>query len=166
MASIRIDWLALRAAQEGTGRQGAAGAGLLHDRGDRGQRLLKSKGGDRRRYRGEATEAEGRGEDPEEIKSPDWVIHDLWRTVAANLQKLGVRLEVTEAVLNHVSGSRAGIVGIYQRHEWATEKPQALDVWARRLDAIVSGKMATDGADKRESSAGRSRAAAGSLAHP
>ena len=101
-------------------------------------------------------EAEGRGEDPEEIKSPDWVIHDLWRTVAANLQKLGVRLEVTEAVLNHVSGSRARIVGIYQRHEWATEKPQALDVWARRLDAIVSGKMATDGADKRESSAGRS----------
>lgn len=84
-------------------------------------------------------EAEARGDDPEEIKAPDWVLHDLRRTVATNLQKLGVRLEVTEAVLNHVSGSRAGIVGIYQRHEWAVEKRAALDAWARRLEAIVSG---------------------------
>ena len=46
----------------------------------------------------------------------DWRIHDLRRTLRPALQQLGVRLEVTEAVLNHVSGSRAGIVGIYQRH--------------------------------------------------
>ena len=59
--------------------------------------------------------------------------------MATNLQKLGVRLEVTEAVLNHVSGSRAGIVGVYQRHEYADEKRAALDAWARRLDAIVTG---------------------------
>jgi hypothetical protein len=65
----------------------------------------------------------------------------LRRTVATNLQKLGVRLEVTEAVLNHVSGSRAGIVGVYQRHEYAAEKRAALDAWARRLDAIVTGAM-------------------------
>ena len=83
--------------------------------------------------------AEARGEDPEPFKAPGWVIHDLRRSVATNLQKLGVRLEVTEAVLNHVSGSRAGIVGIYQRHEWAAEKRQALDAWARRLEAIVIG---------------------------
>ena len=89
-------------------------------------------------------DAKARRDDPEQIKAPDWVIHDLRRTVATNLQKLGVRLEVTEAVLNHVSGSRAGIVGIYQRHEWATEKRQALDAWARRLDAIVSGAAASN----------------------
>ena len=41
----------------------------------------------------------------------DWRLHDLRRTLATGLQRLGVRLEVTEAVLNHVSGSRAGIVG-------------------------------------------------------
>jgi integrase len=70
---------------------------------------------------------------------PDWILHDLRRTVATNLQRLGVRLEVTEAVLNHVSGSRAGIVGIYQRHEWAVEKRLALDAWARRLETIVTG---------------------------
>ncbi len=68
-----------------------------------------------------------------------WVFHDLRRTVATNLQKLGVRLEITEGVLNHVSGSRAGIVGVYQKHDYATEKRQALDAWARRLEAIVTG---------------------------
>ena len=71
---------------------------------------------------------------------PAWVLHDLRRTVATNLQRLGVRLEVTEAVLNHVSGSRAGIVGVYQKHDYAAEKRAALDAWARRLAAIVGGK--------------------------
>ena len=73
-----------------------------------------------------------------------WTLHDLRRTFATNLQRLGVRLEVTESVLNHVSGSRAGIVGVYQRHEWAAEKRQALDAWATRLDAIVSGEASSN----------------------
>jgi integrase len=71
---------------------------------------------------------------------PDWVVHDLRRTVATGLQRLGVRLEVTEAILNHVSGSRAGVAGIYQRHDWAAEKRQALDAWAAHVLAVVSGK--------------------------
>jgi integrase len=86
-------------------------------------------------------EAAAAGDDPAEVKPLEpWTLHDLRRTLATNLQKLGVRLEVTEAVLNHVSGSRAGIVGIYQRHTWAQEKREALDRWARRLEAIVSGE--------------------------
>jgi integrase len=83
-------------------------------------------------------EAQGCGGDLDDVRVTGWVIHDLRRTVATNLQKLGVRLEVTEAVLNHVSGSRAGIVGVYQRHEWATEKRDALDKWAAHLEAIVA----------------------------
>jgi integrase len=75
---------------------------------------------------------------------PRWTFHDVRRSVATNLQKLGVRLEVTEAVLNHVSGSRAGIVGIYQRHDWADEKRAALVSWARRLDEIVAGEAPTN----------------------
>jgi integrase len=66
-----------------------------------------------------------------------WTFHDLRRTVATNLQKLDVKLEVTEAVLNHVSGSRAGVVGIYQRHDYASEKREALDLWAARVAKIV-----------------------------
>ena len=83
-----------------------------------------------------------RGEDV--AAPPHWTLHDLRRTVATNLQRLGVRLEVTEAVLNHTSGSRAGIVGVYQRYKYTAEKRQALDAWARRLDAIVTGAAASN----------------------
>jgi hypothetical protein len=69
-----------------------------------------------------------------------WRLHDLRRTVATGLQRLGVRLEVTEAVLGHVGGSRAGIVGVYQRHNWAEEKRAALDAWGTRIEAIVDGR--------------------------
>ena len=44
--------------------------------------------------------------------------HDIRRTFATNMARLGVRLEVTEKLLNHVSGSLGGIVGVYQRHDF------------------------------------------------
>jgi len=67
-----------------------------------------------------------------------WRPHDLRRIVASGLQRLGVRLEVTEAVLNHKSGSTAGIVGVYQRHDYAAEKAAALNQWADHLMKIVT----------------------------
>jgi len=73
-----------------------------------------------------------------------WSLHDLRRTVATGLQRLGVRLEVTEAVLNHISGSRGGIAGVYQRHDWAAEKRAALDAWAAHVVSIVKGRIAGD----------------------
>jgi integrase len=73
-----------------------------------------------------------------------WTFHDFRRVVATNLQRLGVRLEVTEAVLNHVSGSRSGIVGVYQRHDFATEKRAALAAWAARLNEIITGAEASN----------------------
>lgn len=68
---------------------------------------------------------------------PLWRIHDLRRTLATGFQRLGVRFEVTEAVLNHVSGAKGGIAGIYQRHDWKDEKRTALDAWARHIQAIL-----------------------------
>ena len=68
-----------------------------------------------------------------------WSVHDLRRTVATGLQRLGVRLEVTEAVLNHISGSRGGIAGVYQRHDWASEKRAALDAWAAHVLTATEG---------------------------
>ena len=65
-----------------------------------------------------------------------WRIHDLRRTVATGLQKLGVRFEVTEAVLNHVSGSRSGIAGVYQRHDWLDEKTRALRSWGETIEEL------------------------------
>lgn len=68
-----------------------------------------------------------------------WRIHDLRRTLATGLQRLGVRFEVTEAVLNHVSGARSGVAGVYQRHDWREEKRAALDAWAAHIQALVDG---------------------------
>ena len=75
---------------------------------------------------------------------PAWSLHDLRRTVATGLQRLGVRLEVTEAVLNHISGSRGGIAGVYQRHDWASEKRAALDSWADHVLAAVEHRAPTE----------------------
>lgn len=69
-----------------------------------------------------------------------WRFHDLRRTVATSMQRLGVRLEVTEAALHHLSGSRAGIVGVYQRHDWKDEKRAALEAWAAHIEVIVSNR--------------------------
>lgn len=74
----------------------------------------------------------------------DWRIHDIRRTVATGMQRLGVRLEVTEAILNHTGGSRAGIVGVYQRHTWADEKRAALDAWAAHVMSLATGAAAAD----------------------
>jgi len=59
----------------------------------------------------------------------DFTHHDLRRTFATNMAKLGVRLEVTEKLLNHVSGSLGGIVGVYQRHDFKDEMREAVTKW-------------------------------------
>ena len=84
--------------------------------------------------------AETGGEPPAPLTP--WNVHDLRRTVATGLQRLGVRLEVTEAVLNHISGSRGGIAGVYQRHDWAAEKRAALDSWGAHVGVVIGGGTA------------------------
>jgi integrase len=69
--------------------------------------------------------------------TPPWVFHDLRRTVASGMARLGVSLSVIEKVLNHVSGSFAGIVGVYQRHEFAEEKRAALEKWADHVERLA-----------------------------
>jgi len=63
--------------------------------------------------------------------------HDLRRTFATNMAKLGVRLEVTEKLLNHVSGSLGGIVGVYQRHDFQTEMREAVEKWESHLLTVL-----------------------------
>lgn len=72
---------------------------------------------------------------------PPWRLHDLRRTLATNFQRLGVRFEVTEAILNHVGTARAGVAGIYQRYGWEDEKRQALDAWNAHLVSILRADM-------------------------
>ena len=68
----------------------------------------------------------------------DWVIHDLRRTVATRMADIGIQPHIIEAVLNHVSGHRAGVAGIYNRSTYAAEKRAALDAWANHLRVILA----------------------------
>jgi integrase len=69
-----------------------------------------------------------------------WTFHDLRRTATSGMAGLGIPPHVVEAVLNHKSGTIKGVAAVYNRYSYAAEKRQALDAWARRLDAIVSGQ--------------------------
>ena len=68
-----------------------------------------------------------------------FVLHDLRRTAATGMQRLGIAMPVTEAVLNHISGSRGGIAGVYQRHDYFNEKMEALAKWAEEIIQLVNG---------------------------
>jgi integrase len=70
---------------------------------------------------------------------PPWTFHDLRRTFATGCQKLGIPVEHTEALLNHKI-STAGLVGIYQRHDYGPEKKRAVELWDERLAEVVSSK--------------------------
>ena len=71
-----------------------------------------------------------------------WTPHDIRRTVATMMGDLGIMPHIVESVLNHISGFRAGVAGVYNRNQYEPEKRRALDMWAARLDEIVTKKPA------------------------
>ena len=76
-----------------------------------------------------------------------WVFHDLRRTAASGMAGLGIAPHVVEAILGHRSGTIRGVAAVYNRYSYAVEKRAALDAWARRLEAIVSGEAASNVVD-------------------
>ena len=68
-----------------------------------------------------------------------WRLHDVRRTVATRMADLGIQPHVVEAVLNHVSGHKAGVAGIYNRSVYAAEKRAALDIWGN-LVLVIAGE--------------------------
>jgi integrase len=70
---------------------------------------------------------------------PHWTFHDLRRTAATGMARLGINLPVIEKVLNHTGGSFGGIVGIYQRHDFNDEKRKALAAWGNYIETLVTG---------------------------
>jgi integrase len=69
-----------------------------------------------------------------------WVLHDLRRSVATGMADIGIQPHVIEAVLNHVSGHKGGIAGIYNRAQYSAEKAQALARWDEHLQEVVAGR--------------------------
>jgi integrase len=73
------------------------------------------------------------------LAPPEWHLHDLRRTAATGMASLGILPHIIEAVLNHVSGSKAGVAGIYNRATHEPEKAEALARWADRIEQITRG---------------------------
>jgi integrase len=69
-----------------------------------------------------------------------WRLHDIRRTVATRMADLGVQPHVIEAVLNHISGHKGGVAGIYNRATYAAEKRQALDLWGAHVADLAEGR--------------------------
>lgn len=62
---------------------------------------------------------------------PHWTPHDIRRTVSTEMHERGIALpHIVEAVINHISGHRAGVAGVYNRAEYVPEKRAALEAWA------------------------------------
>jgi integrase len=72
----------------------------------------------------------------------DWVFHDLRRTVITGMSELGIRPDVIELVVNHTSGHRGGVAGVYNRSEMLPERRAALDRWAAHVAGLLDGKAA------------------------
>jgi integrase len=72
-----------------------------------------------------------------------WTVHDIRRTVATRMAELGVHPHIIEAVLNHVSGHKGGVAGIYNRATYDKEKREALNLWADHVMATVEGRAGT-----------------------
>ena len=73
-------------------------------------------------------------------KVSGWVLHDLRRTLVSDWAALGIRQEVTEKYVNHVSGSQGGIVGVYQRHTYMPEMREAVAKWEEKLLTVLRVK--------------------------
>jgi integrase len=70
-----------------------------------------------------------------------WRLHDVRRTVTTRMADLGVQPHVIEAVLNHISGHKAGVAGVYNRSSYAAEKRAALELWAEHVQSLVQGEL-------------------------
>jgi integrase len=69
-----------------------------------------------------------------------WRLHDLRRTFVTGLADLGIRPDVIELAVNHRSGLRGGIAGVYNKSELLPERRAALERWAAQVEGLVAGK--------------------------
>ena len=71
---------------------------------------------------------------------PKWTLHDLRRSAATGMAESNVQPHVIESILNHQSGHKAGVAGVYNRASYSNEKRAALMMWAEHVLAIAEGR--------------------------
>lgn len=68
---------------------------------------------------------------------PAWTLHDIRRTVASGMAKLGIAPHIVEKILNHSGGIISGVAAVYNRYEYAEETKAALNKWAEYVQGIL-----------------------------
>ena len=74
---------------------------------------------------------------------PPWTLHDLRRTAVTHMNELGIQPHVIELCINHISGSRNGVAGTYNRSELMAERKAALERWSAHVENLVAGTRGT-----------------------
>jgi integrase len=72
-----------------------------------------------------------------------WTLHDLRRSAATGMAEIGIAPHIIEAILNHISGHKAGVAGVYNKAAYEKEKRAALAMWADHVMAAVEDRDAT-----------------------
>ena len=65
-----------------------------------------------------------------------WRLHDLRRTAVSGMARLGTAPHVADKILNHASGAISGVAAVYQRHEFMSERREALERWGEHITAL------------------------------
>lgn len=74
---------------------------------------------------------------------PAWVVHDIRRAFVSHMHELGfAQPHVVEAIVNHVSGHRAGVAGVYNKALYLAERRRALEMWGEHVQALVDDRAA------------------------
>ncbi len=82
-------------------------------------------------------DAKADDKEPDQAVIEPWRLHDIRRTGTTRMQALEIPIEVTEKVINHLSGETAGIRGVYNLYAYLDEKRAALRAWSEYLEALV-----------------------------
>ena len=67
-----------------------------------------------------------------------WRIHDVRRTLASGMAKLGIAPHVVEKLLNHSTGVISGVAAVYNRYQYQDEMRQAIDLWADHVESVLA----------------------------
>lgn len=89
-----------------------------------------------------------------EVAPADWTIHDLRRTAATAMGKLGISRFIQKRVLNHADND---VTGIYDRYDYLAEKRHALEAWGLYLEDVTSRSAPTNAVPVRATPAGSPR---------
>ena len=71
-----------------------------------------------------------------------WRLHDVRRSFVTGMADLGIRPDVIELCVNHTSGLRSGVAGIYNKSQLMPERKAALERWAAHIGRLISGEPA------------------------